>query len=482
MNLEYIATTRVPVSSKEEVTEYLKLCGLYFFVSSTSPEYTPITKDIKDVLADGCVQVDAVLKNDRPLDSLSIINYANLGFASHILYDKDSKSFKFRLFADRKLEDRGFESTFEPFREYMATGPKELGLAAVREVESNVEVPKHNFSIENLEKHQTDVLKHWLKNNEDEASIELTPPDNYDEYIFGDLEPSEKFIEEFEEYKCSRDIKEEAEKSVIVLRAVSNYLGKNSFIEKMKRNDKLFVEMREEFSKRFPEKSYAIENAALGILPWRHRKNMAGNFAILLDRDKYIPTLQQGGFVDCRDNFMEAEIIVPPKTDHCQNIITMYPYTNPFIPEFNQLHEEEFDDPEIMQAMIGHELGEIIMEDEQVPIEVNTLKVMVDPLERRRLAMKEGRLNDERHRKLDKLLIKIGLGEQTRKMLKTYRDKAESLIPVYKNKIREEIYAENINMSNSENILTLKDIVKDIDRKIAEIDKHKSSYPDFWTN
>jgi ribosomal protein L17 len=433
MQLEYVATNRIPVSSQKDINEYLKLCGLFFDANITNPEMTPITEGIQKTLIDGAKSLYETFKGNSPLENLNVVHYGSLGFASQIDYDKSQRSFKLKLFADRKLKERGLDSTYEPMRHLLTSGPIQLGLKPVREVEDGVEVPKQDFSFEDLEKHQIDVLNGELKYYSEEAKRELKPPKDYDDWLWGDVDEHRAAMsEEIEEYLFEKEQMEKAENTSKALKKITDYLGKTSFINKLKNHSKLFADMRKDFAKRFPAKSEVFENTALGVLPWFHRNHMVGSFGTLLDDKEYIPSFKQGGFEDGRANFMEAEIWVPPQSNYCRRIVSLFPYTHLHITEFNQLQEEFCDDAEVIQAMFGHELGEIVLEDEVKPIQVNPLHLLLNSPEVREYEEEERRQTESRHRKLDKLLADVGLGEQTKKMLKLYRDKGESLLPKYR--------------------------------------------------
>ncbi len=433
MQLEYVATNRIPASSQEDINKYLELCRDFFFFNATRPDMTPITEDIHRTLVDGANSIHSICEGKSPLENLNVVHYGSLGFTSQIDYDKSQRNFRLRLFADRKLKERGFESTYEPMRYNLTSGPIQLGLNPVREVESGVETPKQNFSFEDLEKHQVDVLKGQLKSYSEEAKRELKRPKNYDDWLWGDDEHKAAMSEEIEEYHFEKEEIERAEATAKAYQTIVDYLGKTSFKDKLKKHSSLFADMRKDFAKKFPAKSEVFENTALGVLPWFHRNHMVGSFGSMLDDKGYIPSFKQGGFEDGRANFMEAEIWVPPQSNYCRRIVSLYPYTHLYVKEFNQLQEEFCDDAEVIQAMFGHELGEIVLEDEAKPIVIDSLKLLIgDPLENERIGEEEMRQTESRHGKLDKLLADIGLGEQTKKMLKLYRDKGQSLLPNYK--------------------------------------------------
>jgi hypothetical protein len=470
MKLEYISTNRIPVSSQEEVSKYLKLCGNYFALNATPIRTSPITSDVRRALVDGCNQISNTLDGKAPLEDLDAVHYASLGFASQIIYDKPKNSFRLRLFADKKLKERGLASTFEPVRYWLTSGPWELGLRVIREVEDNVPVPKQGFSFNSLEKHQPVALKNELKHYLKEANRKITQPKCYDKWLWNDWEDNQltdNEIEEVEEYNFEKEEAEKYRNASKFIQAAVDYLGENSFADRLKKHSKLFVDMRKDFAKRFPEWDEVIENTALGVLPWNHRKDMVGNFGTLLDDKQYIPSFKQGGFEDRRANFMEAEILVPPKTSYCMRIITMFPYTHAYVREFNQLQEDFCDNPEVIQAMFGHELGEIVLEGENEPILFSPLKMLVDPSERARIFSEERRQEGLRHKKLDKLLVEVGFGEQTKKMYQLYRDKAESLIPVYR--------------GDHDVSSTLEGTIKELDKKIARIGLQSKNSLDFWT-
>lgn len=468
MRLEYVATNRIPVSSQEDINKYLELCKVFFYGNITNPESTPITEGIHKALVEGANSIHKILECKSPLENLDVVNYGSLGFASQIIYDKSQRSFKLRLFADRKLRERGLDSTYEPMRRYLTSGPIQLRLNLAREVEAHVEAPKQSFSFEDLEQHQIDVLNGQLKSYSEYANRELVRPKNYDDWLWGDVDEHKAAMsEEIEEYNFEMEQKEMAENTYQYLKIIADNLGKNSFKDKLKKHSKLFVDMREDFAKRFPSKSEVFENTALGVLPWSHRNCMVGNFGALLDDKKYIPSFKKGGFEDGRANFMEAEVLVPPQSNYCRRIVSLFPYSHSFILEFNQLQEEFCDDAEVVQAMIGHELGEIIFEDEVEPIPFSPLRLLVDDNEADRIRSEEKKQVEARHEKLDKLLVDIGLGEQTKKMLRLYRDKSVNLLPTYEH--------------DYERSKCLGRLVNDLDGNIEKIDKHrKSSQLDLW--
>jgi hypothetical protein len=464
MQLEYVATNKIPVSSQDETKRYLELCWYFFNNNATPPEATPITEGILKSLVAGRSSIEEITENRKPLENLDVVHYGSLGFASQIVYDKSQGNFKLRLFADRKLRERGFDSTYEPMRYHLTSGPMGLGLHVTREIEDNVSIPKEEFSFEDLEKHQIDVLNHQLKSYSEEAKRELIPPKDYDDWLYGDAPMSE----EIEEYIFEKEQQEGYEGGLKVISAVADNLGKNSFKEKLKSQSKLFVDMRKDFEKRFPAKSEVFENTALGVLPWFHRNHMVGSFGTLLDDKDYIPSFKQGGFEDGRSNFMEAEVLVPPQSNYCRRILSLFPYGHPYITEFNQLQEEFCDDTEVVQAMFGHELGEIVLEDEVKPIPFSPLRLLVDASETDRIRREEEEQAEARHEKLERLLTDIGLGEQTKKMLKLYRDKAEELIPQYQSK------------HDFEAVSGIQKTVKDLDEKIAKIGKQQQGQLNFW--
>jgi hypothetical protein len=314
-------------------------------------------------------------------------------------------------------------------------------------------------------------LKNELKQCLREANRKIAQPKCYEKWLYNDWDNNQLTdadLERVEEYNFEMDEAEKYKNNSKVIQAAVDYLGKTSFVEKLKKHSKTFVDMRKEFAKRFPAWGEVIENTALGVLPWNHRNNMMGNFGTLLDDQQYIPSFKQGGYVDERANFMEAQILVPPKTDYCRRIITLFPYTHQQIREFNQLQENFCDNPEVIQAMFGHELGEIVFEDDVKPIEFSPLKMMVDPSEGVRISSEERRQENFRHEKLDKLLVEVGLAEQTKKMYQLYRDKAESLIPAYK---------DNFDIESA-----LKGTVKKLDNKISKMDVLPKGSLDPWIN
>lgn len=180
------------------------------------------------------------------------------------------------------------------------------------------------------------------------------------------------------------------------------------------------------------KKSEIINNTALGVLPWYHRNVMRGEFGSLLTEEAYLPIFRSGGFEDCRTNFMEAEVLVPPSEDYCRQIITLFPYTHRIIPEFNQLQEGFFEDTEIIQAIFGHELGETTIEYGEKYASVSPFDLLLNTPRMRQIEEREEERAKIRHKMLDKVLVEMGLGQQTKKMLELYRDKAESLLPKYK--------------------------------------------------
>ena len=470
MKLEYVSTNRIPISSQEEAGKYLQLCGNYFAFNITPTRNTPITSGVKRELVKGRDQIIKIMEGNMPLENLDAVHYASLGFASQIIYDKPKNSFRLRLFADRKLKERGLASTFEPMRYCLTSGPWELGLRVIREEEDSVPVPKQSFSFNSLEKHQPVVLKNELKHYLREGNRKIAQPKCYDKWLWNDWENNQLTddeMEEMEEYNFANEEAEKYRNSSRFFQAAFDYLGKTSFVDSLRKHSKLFFDMRKDFAKRFPESKEVIENTALGVLPWNHRKDMVGNFGTLLDEKQYIPSFKQGGYEDRRDNFMDAQLLVTPKTSCCMRIITLFPYTHVFVREFNQLQEDFCDDPEVIQAMFGHELGEIVLEGEQEPIPFSPLKMLVDTSERTRIFSEERRQEKSRHEKLDKLLIDVGLGEQTKKMYQLYRSKAESLMPAY----RGDYDASTI----------LEKMVKGLDKKIDKIRSRSKNTLDSWT-
>jgi len=412
MDFEYVATNTISVPNNEAVDNYLKLCFSYFRGHATSDDCTPITKPIYETLVAGIKSIDKTFGKELPVEDLCVINYGHLGFCTQIIFDKPQNRFKLRLFADKTLRERGFSSTYEALRHYLTTGPRDLGLKVIKEVEDGIDVPKEAFSFQDLEKHQQDALNYWLKYYTDESKVEVDASEHPEEALYY-MDQSDRAIKEIKKIKL-----------------ILSNLGKNSFKEKLRSNSKLFNDLREEFSKKFPD-CKALQNTALGVLPWNHYKRLAGNFGTLLDEEGYLPNFVNGGFTDHRDNFMEAELLVPPTEGYCKHIISLFPYTWRIIPEFNQVQEEFFDDAEIIQAMVGHELGEIVLGDTIEAQHVSPFDLLLNTSRMRNVRENYEKQQQNRHVQIDKLMIEMGLGEQTKKMLKVYKSNVETLLPKY---------------------------------------------------
>jgi len=405
MDLEYIATNKISTPDQDCRKKYIELCWHYFRGHMTNPECTPINEKISDILVDGCKQLEAAYKDKLSLKEINLLNYGHLGFAVQIIYD--DKHFKLRIFADKRLRERGLASTFEPMRQYLTSGPNELGLNVTREVEHNVDIPSQEFSFEDLEKQQRRVADYWYQYYLKKSQMEIGKAEG-------------------EEWLYNLRDKKRAEQQVKKFEVVKKYLDKNSFKEKLKTNSKLFIDMRDDFAKKFPDKRELIENTALGVLPWYHCGRLHGNFGVLLNEGRYLPTFIDGGLTDNRANFMEAELIVPPAGDCCKRIISLFPYTWVVVPELNQLQEEFFDDNETIQAMIGHEFGELVIGNVK-PILVNPFDYLLNTNRMREVNEEYKKQQQETHKKVDKLMVEMGLGPQTKKMLECYRDKIKTL-------------------------------------------------------
>jgi hypothetical protein len=411
VDLEYVATNKILVPNSAGIDNYLKLCFSYFRGHATNDECTPITKPIYETLIAGVKSIDKTFGKELPLEDLCVTNYGHLGFCTQIIFDKPQNSFKLRLFADKKLRERGFSSTYEPLRHYLTSGPRDLGLKVIKEVEDGIEVPKEAFSFQDLEKHQQDALNYWLKHYTAEADVKIDDS----------MDPEEALY--------YMDDSERARKQVKKIKLILSNLGKNSFKDKLKSNSKLFSDLRKEFLEKFSD-CKALQNTALGVLPWHHYSHLAGNFGTVLDEEGYLPNFVNGGFTDHRANFMEAELIVPPTEDCCKHIISLFPYTWRIIPEFNKVQEEFFDDTEIIQAMMGHELGEIVLGEGEAQC-VSPFDLLLNTSRMRDVRENYEIQQQNRHVQIDKLMVEMGLGEQTKKMLKVYKSNVEKLLPKY---------------------------------------------------
>jgi hypothetical protein len=272
--------------------------------------------------------------------------------------------------------------------------------------------------------------------------------------------------EGLEEYMFEEDEIENDKAIARTLQIVTDNLGKTSFKDKLKSNSSLFVEMRDNFARKFPHKSEEIENTALGVLPWFHRNHMIGSFGALLRYEGYIPSFKRGGFEDGRANFMEAEIWVPSKGNYCENIISLFPYSHAAVPEFNQLQEEFCDNREVIQAMFGHELGEIVLDDEANLPYIDPIHLLIRSPQAIVYEEEERRQMESRHRKLDYLMVDVGLGDQTKKMFKFYRDKAQDLTQIYE--------------SSTDYYVDLEETVKMLDERISKISNYSKSKLDSW--
>jgi len=415
MEFEYVATNNIPIISPlSDVKRYMELCCWYFIGHITKPTLTPVTQDIVDTLREGQKSTYLVWNGDASPEGLDVVNYGHLGFATQILYDKPM--FKLRLFADKKLRERGFESTFEPMRKHLTSGPKQIGLDVERVVEdkSEVEVPDPSFSFEDLEQHQRDVLNNWYEDYLKRSQWELGDPDKFEG---GSLE-----------YSYQQDEICSAEKKADLFKIKIDNMDKISFKENLRKNKSLFKELRDKFVQRFHERMEDLESTALGILPWYHRRTMIDSFGSLILEPAFLPVFISGGFDDCRDNFMEAEVIVPPKSGYCKYFISMFPYTSS-IQEFNQTQERFFDDDEIIEAMIGHELAEVT--EGIAPVTVSLSDYLSDSREMYRIQQKMKEERQSRHKIIDNIMLDMGLGEPTKKMLRLYKETAERLLPQY---------------------------------------------------
>jgi hypothetical protein len=100
MDLEYVATNRIPVSSKvgiRHVSEYLELCFWYFEGHIRNPECTPVPEAPLKHIIEGRDRISKIWKENHPLEELNVMNYGHLGFAVQIVYDSKQYCFKLRL-------------------------------------------------------------------------------------------------------------------------------------------------------------------------------------------------------------------------------------------------------------------------------------------------------------------------------------------------------------------------------------------------
>jgi len=469
MNLEYVATNRIPVSSQlgiRKVHEYLELCYWYFQGHIRNPECTPVPEAPLKHIIEGRDRIYKTWKEGLPLEEFNVVNYGHLGFAVQIVYDSKQDCFKLRLFADKTLRTRKLDTTYEPLRHSLTSGPVSLGLNPTREVEDNVDVPKQDFSFADLEKHQVDVLNYWLKDYLEGAKRELKVPEKYEDWLYGDA----PHTEEIEEYLFEKDEKEKFENNLRVMNSKVSNLNKSSYVNGLKSHSKLFVEMREDFARRFSEKHDAIMGIALGTLPWFNRKTMNGSFGVLLEEQDYLPNFRMGGFEDNRDNFMDAEIIVPPDNGYCKMIISLFPYTH-IIPEFNQLHEEFFEDYDVMRAMYGHELAEVVFIDNHISHQLSGFDILLNTPRMQMVKGEERNQTIVRHKQIDELLVKVGLGHETKKMITLYRDRAKEALEMYRKDIATHLEQPDFDIST---LHTLEEYVKSCDEQLDILSKYMS--------
>lgn len=339
-------------------------------------------------------------------ENFNLTNYGHAGFLANIIYDKENKCFKLRLFADESMKKRNLDILCEPMRIFLTSGPDSLGLNTRREEEDSIEPISSSLTQSAIKKHYRNRIKREIMENEKTASIELGEP--------------ESFADGIEAWQYASDDKDRAVAKLERLRMEQKHFSNDCYLSLLKSTADIFREVRKVFSSEFSGQSNEFNGTAFGSFPMVY---ITDSCALVGSAKSFLPI--EEGFNDQRLSLLDAEIIERPVSGECTNIISLYPFTSP-TDKLNELHLEFLKDDEIVEGIFAHEFAEILVRNQIPSIQYDPLRAMVDRNYVYSLQMDEMEQNRARHHLVDKLLVNMGYEKETKKFYDTYIRAAEN--------------------------------------------------------
>jgi|GEM_PF-1894972 len=421
MKYEYFATNVIPVNSPKEVNDYRGLCWNYMTNNFGKLNvYNPIPAAYGRLMRAGRDRMLQVYENPRhpkaeelcqPMDDVleknfNLMNYGHAGFLANILYDKENKCFKLRLYADKSLREKNLDILYEPMRIFLTSGPESLGLGVKRVVEDSIEPITSSLTHSAINNYYKKRMNREIRENTKTASVELGE--------------SESFEGGVEEWLYDSDERDHAANKLERLKMEQRHFSDDGYIPLLESKADIFRKVRDVFAARFSEQESEFNGTAYGSFPMVYATDSC---AIVGTAKNFLP--MEENFKDQRLSLLGAEIIERPASGDCKNIISFYPYTSPS-DEINRLNFELLGDDEIIEGIFAHEFAEIGVRGLLQPVMYNFFRSLVDRDYVYMLQMEEAELTNERHRMIDILLVDMGYAEQTKKCYKAYISAAEA--------------------------------------------------------
>ncbi|MFH0830344.1 MAG: hypothetical protein V1887_04260 [Candidatus Aenigmatarchaeota archaeon] len=416
MKFDYFATNRVEVPPAKR-KDYMRLC--FFHVTS---QY-----DLRHHLNSLPKHIQARMLVDRNMDfrvgmrkedawatdprGFSTMMYGEVGFASNIMFD--GRNFRYRLYCSDDLKKRNLNILFEPMRLHEKTGPDAHGLNVTREDEKlePIEAP---FTWDDIRNH----YKHGLEFEMKEARQRF----GWHGPNLDGLDIDENY-EKFEEARCLEDEKERAKKELHINRIVRRNLEKsNQWRESLKEKCNLFKEVRADIAKKLGRP--AMLNVAYGTMPFLQNDCLDDSIAACWPVMYALPYTD--GMNDRTLALLDAEIYVRPEGG-CTHIVSFYPYTSP-TEEIAELNAQLLKEDGPMRAMFAHEMLESFMCEKFRSIGYDFLGYMVDRGYRECIQAEKVSQGNERHRRLNSMLDRLGYSDCTEALLKRYEEAADAVI------------------------------------------------------
>lgn len=418
MQFNYFATNVIPVNSQSEKKEYLRTC-LWYFVSSCTPEYQPLPKRFRSFVKDDMRKIDNVSDNLRVPNDFEVTQLSHIGFLVKILYEGNN-TFKLRLFYDKNFEEGNLDCLAEPMMEQLTTGPEKIGINVER-IDEGLDPIDHPISYKGIKIHYHWALNKKIKDYEEslEDSKWLDEP--------GAIDKCDEMEGGFEEFRMMQDSREHDKIKLRSYKVTKNYLNRYQRLKAILRGySDLFKEVRKDFIAQLPPYKEKIKTVGFGTFPYIHNEKMSNSFGALWSvKPNILPFDDVFSMQIGKLSLLDAEIFTKP-IEKCEHVVSLFPYTF-HIPKMSEFQEELLKDEEMVRAMFAHELGEVILLDEYKSIRYSPILAMVDTAYSDSIHRERVSISKRRHRKIDELLIRLGYGEATQKLVQAYTDRANEL-------------------------------------------------------